>query len=249
MELYEKATKFVLGATVIILIILWIIPYFQKFESSSLSYEYLKLTYQFALLTVIGAAVTLLFVEYARTNQKKEADKVQAQEKKDARKEIYRKFFTQYETAYNSAKRIRRELRSGSRSNQPSSTDSSITLTSENAMIEKDPYDEQMKELIDVQLKFEYLEKLAGTDFFAGIANQDKLVSYLDSIEKYLNEIVSEYESSYMKFSRKTSISITELPKLAEFIGPYDFACNFREKFKYPDKKIQSILVDLMLEK
>jgi hypothetical protein len=247
MESYKKV-ELMLGMAILAVVALWVFASFFNNDENKLYVEYLKLTYQFFLLVVIGAAVTLLFSEYTRTQQKTEEARSRKQEQIAAKKEIYRKFLTDYESAYNSAKRIRRLLRAGSRSIQSNESNLPEKSTPEKIMIDKDAYQEQIKALINVQLDFEYLEKLAETDFFLGVPEQKSLISNLDKIEKYLNKLVNEYERSYEIFSGKSSVPITQLPDLEEFIRSYKLACDFREMFKYPDKEIQSILITLLLK-
>jgi uncharacterized membrane protein YgaE (UPF0421/DUF939 family) len=249
MDSYKKVIELVLGSAIVAVVALWAIAFFYNNSENKLYIEYLKLTYQFFLLVVIGAAVTLLFSEYTRAKQRRDEDKSREREHNAAKKEIYRKFLIDYESAYNSAKRIRRLLRAGSRLIQSNESNFPEKKSiPEKIMIDKNAYQEQMKALINVQLDFEYLEKLAGTDFFLGVPEQKSLISNLDSIEKYLNKLVDEYEHCYEIFSGKSSIPITQLPKLEEFIRSYKLACNFREMFKYPDKEIQSILINLLLK-
>lgn len=241
MDTNEKKVELVLGFTIVAAIavvsVLWI--YTSSISAGTLYGEYLKLTYQFFLLIVIGAGVTLLFTESVRVR-----------DRNAARKEMYREFLADCEFAYNSAKCIRRVLRGNARFCQSEESNCSDKMNSKNIMIEKNAYQDQMTALIRAQLKFEYLKKLAEAHYiFQGVQKQDELISNLNLMEKYLNHIVDDFEDSFGLFSKTSFVPIKKLDNLREFIDDFQDDSPFDIEFKKPHKTIQYILINLILGK
>jgi hypothetical protein len=199
---------------------------------AELGAEVFKLTYQFLLLGVIGAAVSLLFTEFTKAKEQKRA-------KREEERILQRKFNADLIQAYNVAKSIRRLLRAKARTISHDKSGSEVT------MIRFEPYDKQMQTLIDIQLQFETLKEEAE-NHPSLLSAVDGLTTKLTNIESYLNDIVGEYEDCYKSFPDNGLKPLPELLKLQEFIGPYKLANGFKEKFKKPAHEVMEGLLKLL---
>jgi hypothetical protein len=180
-------------------------------------------TYQFLLVTVIGGSIAWLF---------KEIDRLRGH------RVILRDMHAELLQAYNRAKIVRRVLRA--------KLGSVITVDPDKKVAATD-YEEQMEELSDSQLTFEVYAKRAKEPGL-WFKDANALARSLEKIEKYLNEIVKEYEREYSKFIGDPPVRrLGELPMLMEFIGPYKQATEFQEKFKYPVREALHAIGKAML--
>jgi hypothetical protein len=202
---------------------------------ASLGTEVFKLTYEFLLIIVIGGAVSLLYSHFTKVREQERA-------KKAEEKTLQGKFRVGFLQSYNAAKSVRRLLRATART----ITEVNGTTTE---LIKLSPYDRQMQKLVQVQLQFETLKEEAESekDLFAGVPELQDLNKNLGTIESYLHDIISEYEKSSKLFQRGDPQPLSEFKKLAEFIGPYDSATDFKAKFKKPAKDIVQGILKLLL--
>lgn len=169
-----------------------------------------ELTYQFLLISVIGGSIAWLYKTFDHFRGKRSA---------------LREMHTELMHAYNQAKRVRRKLRA------ILCTANEINPSTE--IISTD-YEEQMEELSDAQLTFEVFAKRAE-DSGLWFLGSKTLANSLKTIEEYLNQILKEYQSEFAKFSGDIpKRQLSQLPKLMEFIGPFDEAKDFQKCFKYP---------------
>jgi hypothetical protein len=182
--------------------------------------ELFRLSYQFLLIVVIGGALSLLYQQFS------------AERALDERRiALLRQIHSELLTAFNVAKRARRALRAHVGS----------AITQDSRLI-AEQYDEQMDRITDAQLTFELYAKRAEDGLWFERGNA--LAGQLRSIEKYLGEIGKEYEKKRNSFAGMPSSKLlSELPVLAEFIGPYKDADNFKKRFKVPFREALSELV------
>jgi hypothetical protein len=185
-----------------------------------------KLTYQFLLIVVIGGLVSLLNQLYLKQRDLDYQHQV-----------LLRQIYTELFNAYNTTKRIRRILRA------QVGIDISGNKINQNAQISKSEYKKQIDILIDAQLIFELYAKKSNESWI-WFENGEKLAKACDSVEKYLNKIISEYEKKLCRFpgGDNSAMSITHLSKLAEFIGPSKKAVEFESEFKEAFQKIRLAL-------
>lgn len=189
-------------------------------QLAQLYIEVIKAAYQFAFIVVIGAIVSWLLSEYRR-----------AQEQDEAKRDLYRKFLKDFLSAYNSSKRIRRILRARA-------------LSADKLIIKVEPYDEQMLALIDVQLRFEYLKKeTENTDLFLRARD---IALYLYSIESCLNDIINEYEKTYISMSNKSTYQLSDLEYLNDFIARPRKSKYFAPMFFEPADRVLDIMLKLL---
>ena len=208
-----------------------------------LGVEVFKLSYQFLLIIVIGGAISLLYSQFAKRQAEANKIKEEARAIKSERKALQRKFRTEFLQSYNAAKGIRRLLRAKARA-----------ITEVNGakveMIVVSPYDKQAQQLVHVQLQFETLKEEVESrkDLFSGVPELQDLYAKLGTIESYLNEIVGEYEDKFNLFHKGDLQPISLFPKLAEFIGPFETANDFKTRFKQPAKEIVGGLLKLLTD-
>lgn len=163
--------------------------------------DLVKMTYQFCLIVVIGGAVTWLFREYTRVRERRESD---SQELASLSQDLVR--------AYNDIKRIRRLLRARAQRGG--------SVTESETTIRCGVYEEFMGELNEVQLRLEGYKRRVHSEEPL-FRKSEGLESALEEMEKYLHDIIEEYENALRSYEEgPPNLSITRLPKLAEFIAP-----------------------------
>jgi len=174
------------------------------------------------------------------TAQRREREE---QERRAERRVLLQKIYLDLIQEYNAAKRVRRLLRATARCLPPNQNDS------EKIMIMTAPYDKQMQILIGVQLQFEtFIDQVDSNPTLFSTQTTNTLKTELSCIEKYVNDIIGEYEDLYKINPDTTSqlASIDKLPKLKEFIGKYSYADRFKEDFKHPAHEVMRILLDIL---
>ena len=151
------------------------------FFKNRLDPEVFKLTYQFLLLTVIGAAITFLFSFYTKARDERKEERI-----------LQLKFYNDFSQAYNDGKEIRRFLRARARKRVDNPEEKAIHIKTAQ-------YDELMQKLTTLQLKFEFLhdEVISNKDLFSATGEAERLIVNLENIEKYLNKMVGEYEKCF----------------------------------------------------
>jgi hypothetical protein len=180
--------------------------------------ELFKQTYQFLLTSVIGGGVALVY---------KQLDHF-----REMRKSL-REMHTEILQAFNQAKTVRRRLRTQL---------GTVRAVDPEERLSAELYDNQIDLLSDAQLVFEIYAKRAKsrTSWFG---ENNKLSVPLSKVEAYLNQIVKEYQEKRATSSgTPPTCRVGDLPRLMEFIGPYEKSCAFRESFKYP---ISDVLEEL----
>jgi len=189
-------------------------------------------TYQFFLITIVGGGVSLVYEAYR-----------QERESRERQKEIQRNLRSTLISSYNSAKQIRRLLRAKA---------VCINLDTKNEIILGKEYSKQLDKLIEAQLFFELAVHVIKSEpeLFEASSSSDTaldLAAKLESVEDYLNEIITEYEKSYKTFTGNPAIKdFLELPKLREFIGPFSEAKELKERVINPFYKALKIISEVI---
>jgi hypothetical protein len=164
----------------------------------------LGITFQFFLIVVLGGAVAWLFREYTRQREIKDQHKNELME---LRRDLV--------NAYNRIKCIRRLLRARAQRGGK--------IRDPNTVIRRSVYEELMGELNEIQLRLEgYKRRVRGEEqIFRSDGVSFDLENSLDKMEKYLNDIISEYETALRPFEEDPDyLSASKLEKLREFIAP-----------------------------
>jgi hypothetical protein len=155
---------------------------------------------ELAIISVGGVVLTLLTFEYQQRRQKS-----------DATGELLRDAFGRLLSAYNRTKGIRRMLRARFNKSQT---------------IGRADYDLYLERLSDAQLEFERVKR--DTEPMVDLAAWATIHSVAETIEQYLNEIVSEYEKNRHLIGTE-GYQLPLLPKLHGFI--HEDKSAFRKEF------------------
>ena len=198
-----------------------------------------KLTYQFLLLVVIGGALSVVYQEFQRHRddeaKQRGARRCQAGGRACSATTIPCADLLE---VYQAAMKVRRLLQAKAREHIPATT---VMLVHAN------PYEEQMLALLDVHLDFQSLESRAETISLSRPITA-KLAANLRSIDKYFNDIVSEYADHFSAFTgQPPTRQLNELGHVADFIAKYNpestFAIAFRKPFRAAVATLQGVII------
>lgn len=182
--------------------------------------EVFKLTYQFLLIVVLGAGVSASFqaISFAR-------------EARERRRAFQREVHDGLVTGYNDAKRARRLLRARARVNIDPETSARYDILFKQ-------YDRQLEALSGAQLSIEFAIRRIEVNRLL-FYHADDIVASLKVVEKYLNEVIDEWEETGPKAKTLGPVKLTsaELPNLEDFLRHYHPAARFPSHFKEPFKK------------
>ena len=178
---------------------------------------------------VVGGLVSFLYKELSS-----ERDRTHE------RRALLRQMHSELLIAYNAAKRVRRTLRARVGCLSDSEPIHQLRV---NAV----DYQDQMDLLMDAQFTFEvYAKKAKDRELF--FARGEALEIECEKIEGYLNHIIDEYEKTLASFAgTPPSKLLIELPRLAEFIGPFRDAKYFKANFKLAFREVLSALTTASL--
>lgn len=181
-------------AVVLLALAWWLGP-----PPNTLGYEFAKALLQLLVVTVIGTAASLAASNYQH-------DRDHRRELQDRSDQLMRSLRDDALRNYHQVKRARRLLRA--RLPVPGTVDL-ISLTS---------YDDQLEAIIDAQLDFERLVALSGNMSDRRI-DASTLKERLDHIEKYLGQLITEYERKRPTISGDLPQGSHELDVLEDFKG------------------------------
>ncbi len=158
--------------------------------------------------------------------------------RREAERVLQRQFLADLLEVYQAAMKVRRLLQAKAREHIPATT---VMLVHAN------PYEEQMLALLDVHLDFQSLESRAETISLSRPITA-KLAANLRSIDKYFNEIVSEYADHFSAFTgQPPTRQLNELGHVADFIAKYNpestFAIAFRKPFRAAVATLQGVII------
>lgn len=201
----------------------------------SLRMEWAKALLDAGVVGIAGAFLAYLVEKHGReieSQQKRvEADRLRLSRQQESLKAT----LSRIRTSYHSSKRSRRNMRALARD-----------CSKGTAVLDLVRYDEYMAELNDAQLEFEAIVSDVKSDK-ATYASAYTLLDTLTRMEKYLCEIVCEYEEKRSHAGRKASvIPLSELPKLFEFLSYANEDSLFKTEFSHGHRAAQeAILKDL----
>jgi hypothetical protein len=193
-------------------------------KNGSIEFEAAKSLLQIGVVSVIGTVLSLLVHQYqneAEALQKKtEADRLDAEKQRDEHRKCleYREalllsVLSKTIDAYNRTKRARRLLRGRA-----------ISTRGETKVVLAEEYDKWFDAINDAQLDLESLVHDIKTSEKA-FSRPELLRESLRSMEKYLNDLITEYERSRALFSCDGhTLPLDQLPKLTNFLLPGKFA-------------------------
>jgi len=188
-------------------VVAWLLPSAKRGE---LVLEVAKACIQLLLVTLVGVCIRELVKD--RDSRRAKADKEAAQVMR------IRRAVTK---AYLNAKRSRRCLRA----------EATKTAPKQYVDIASQPYDRHMRSVNDAQLELERLVRELNVTSPAPEWLKDARSS-MKSMEEYLGNLVTEYEDSYGASVSSQSLKLELLPRLADFIGPFE-GSQFEKKFSH----------------
>jgi hypothetical protein len=217
---YDRAPAIVTGVAVAAGILLLLSS---RVAGVDIGAEPYKTTYQFLLVTIVGAAVTGMYQAVAF-----------ARELRERRRQFQRDVHDHLVSSYNDAKRARRMLRA--RAITPSEESTLIS----GPAVHLDEYAQQMETISDAQLSLELAIRRveANRPLFSA---PSRLIDELERGEKYLNSLVDEYEALQLPSSTK-NVSLATVPGLRHFLEPFHESGPFRDSFKDPFGRAMKLL-------
>lgn len=176
-------------------------------DLTKLGYETIKISIQLLLVVLFGG---VFIQEYNRSRARK-----------NAVNEFRRATLRDLSRAYSDIKGVRRILRAKC---QPTSeaklgtVDDCVTLAA---------YDEHITTINSTQLELEILvrELKIIREVFR---ETDKLIGYIEGMEEYIKEVISEYETKSKEHRRSVSVPLSKLPRLSALIEKNKERSDFR---------------------
>jgi hypothetical protein len=202
-------------------------------KSGSLKFEAAKSLLQIALVSVVGAVISLVTGDYQRAKQSAEKEGERETARKEYRDDLLKSLLSRLMNNYTAVKKARRLLRGrGLTPRGEPPADHVLAAV----------YDAQIDVLNEAQLAFEHIRRDVVTSETAfAEANYESLVKALGKLDEYLGELVTEFESCRRMFAGDpASCRLGSLPKLEKFLG--DGQTPFQQTFVYAYHDAQGLL-------
>jgi hypothetical protein len=204
-----------------------------------LGVEAYKILLQFVLVAVLGGAVSIVYQAFNRDADQR-AQRIRREEDLIlARREARQRYLRDLVEQYNAVKRVRRLLRAQALVRRPG--------TETEPKLRAGRYDELLQVVLDAQLSLEAysLAVRADSELFP---EREELAVAIGRVETYLRELVTEYEETMPTVDGEHAlVDLSALPLVAAFIGPYEKAVDFRERFVAPMQQVLSNVQRLLL--
>jgi hypothetical protein len=204
-------------------------------EHESVKWELTKLAMQVSLVGVAGALFTFVADRYRRAEERrlKASDDKKAENR--YREAFLKETLKRFTTSYNKTKGARRIVRA-----------QGLTGSPQRAAVRVAAYDKFMGELNDAQLELEAVKRDLKTSK-AVFASDEALEAHAEAMEKYLGEIISEYEKKRPGAGANPAaeLSLSEVGQFAVFVDPEDKA-EFKEYAKPHGKARDAINEELL---
>ena len=234
MTTIKKSLKSIIGVSALFIILFIFAPEeVRRFFNDESTF---KITYQFLLITIIGGAVAYLY-------KLLEVDRERRKDLRDMHAELL--------GAFNKAKTVRREIRAHvgviDRCINEKGHKSEGRIN-DKGYIRKDIYVDCMAKLNQAQLVYEVYSKRAENSAL-WFEDSKEFESNVRMIEKYLNNILKEYQTELHLFDPDSEIQeISNFETLLEFISPFKDDSDFDLNFKKPGDGALISLSKLMLK-
>ncbi|MCI0358094.1 MAG: hypothetical protein L0211_06410 [Planctomycetaceae bacterium] len=187
---------------------------------------------QLGVVSVTAAVVSLLTFEYQQERARVEKDRELDRKRLEYREKLLKSTLAKAMGSFTTVKKARRLLRA--RAILPDNDPTKDVVLAR-------PYDAYLLMLNDAQLELENLARDVETSKPA-FTQPDALVKLLWTMEKYLGEILTEYESERAEFRGKPlSRELKLLPRLFDLIDP-NKASQFREQLVKPYHLVQKFV-------
>ena len=223
-EMREALLLFALiSVGALILVVLVYVWYLN--EQSKFALEVAKSLLQIVAVGVLGGVGSLLVAENSRRQASREKQRDDDRQQEGNRNNFRWQLLQRLNHTYVDTKRARRLLRATAFSPPYYHKDSmGKTKTNPDAIVQLKPYDEHLQALNNTQLDLEDLEGLVENvrTLDSVFADTEQIANAVSGMEKYLNEVIKEYEQGrgYLNEEDSQSRSISNLAKLGEFLKP-----------------------------
>jgi hypothetical protein len=203
-----------LGSVVVLVL------FFRTVTANTLEFEVAKALLQVGVVSIVGAAVSLLTFEYQRERQALEY-----------REGLVKSILDRALIAHSDVKKARRLLRARA-------------IVDDGGMVSATSYDLYLEMINNAQLALENLARDIETS--APAFRSLELADDVWSMENYLSKLITEYETYRGKFRGSPPLlAINELPKLQGFIARG--ISEFQKSFVVPFREVQRALREELL--
>jgi hypothetical protein len=210
---------------------IWLIARFGSYPGLStteetIRVEIIKSLLQLAVVIIIGTIVTALFKAVERSSEQllKEAEQIRQQSRLRAETRV--DYINRLGDLYRNIKSSRRALRAFGLTTKFITSHTPISINSNQINM----YREQMERINEAQLELEKLKIEAKN--LPNFASLKGVPENLESMEKYVGKIVSEFEEAFPLLESKRSIPPHMLKHLEEYTGDTDRQ-NYGTKYRF----------------
>lgn len=210
-----------------------IVFFFTDVKPQTLEFEVAKSLLQVGVVAVFGAVISLLVFEYQQERQAAEKTRDVHRKQLEYRESLLLSVLSRTMDAYGRVKKARRLIRG-------------LGVDYDSQLLVVMQYDNFFETINWAQLDLETLARDVGTSANA-FSNSEQLVEQLRRMEKYLGELISEYEQFRQQLSSgKGSLPLNRLPRLESYIQPAGRS-EFKSSIVVPYHEIQRLIrVDLL---
>lgn len=186
-----------------------------EFTVAALVPELAKAFLQIGTVSAIGGTVSILTADFQRRNANRDKERDRERQAAQNRAEFVKQILARITDSYIATKRARRLLRA--RGITPPYTGA----TDSPSAVHREAYDLCMQALNEEQLRLETTAEEVETNADVFRESQE-LVGVITSMEKYLGEIITEYEQNRGSFAGDPpTLHVAKLRWLGDFVGPY----------------------------
>ena len=176
---------------------------------STFEMEVAKSLLQLGVVSVVGVVVSVLVFEYQRARNNTDKQRDIDRKALEYREELLKTVLARAMSNYSQAKKARRMFRARGRDRHP---DLDVDI------VVPDEYDRCMEAVNDAQLDLENLSRDVRNSSVA-FTRPDKIVDSIRSMEKYLSDLVGEYEAHRgTQMLRLQKLLLDDLPLLQNFL-------------------------------
>ena len=199
------ALSLIFGFAILVLLLM------PKPVASSFEMEIAKALLQLGVVSIVGVAISVLVFEYQRARNNTDKERDLDRRRLEYREDLLKSTLTRAMACYSQAKKARRLFRAKGRQRHES-MNIDIVVPEE--------YDRCLETINDAQLELENLARDVRNSAIA-FSNADSLVQAIRSMETYMSDLVSEYETHRgTQLLRQEKLMLDELPELNNFLLP-----------------------------
>jgi hypothetical protein len=213
---------------------LWL--FFRNAQANTVKFEIARAVLQLGVVSVIGAVVSSFTFDYQQARQSEDRTKELYRKNLEYREELLKSTLAKTVSVYADVKKARRLMRARALSHE--GHPEIVVLAA--------PYDSYMGVINDEQLEIENIAGDIETSLPA-FTNPKLLMDNLEFMEKYLGDLISEYEKLRPTFRGTDPLkNLSEMPALDEFLNFLGRArdgattdSKFKKQFVIPFREIK----------